>query len=291
MPELKSFLASVPDAPQIDISEAETKAYAAAQDSYDSTGSTALLATYVEQYPAGADIAEALLILASEAIDNGDIRTAARYAEQLVATAPDTPQAEEALLIKAEAEESLGKGEPALASYKALAEMTAAASLATSANLGLMRTAMDLGRYDDVLRATEWLMKSTSALAELDNVKYNRAVALNRTGDTDGAMAIWTELSANPATRAGSMSAVALAEAQLSKGDADTAATTAKAFLDAGSPYNYWTARGFIVYTDALRAQGKAFEADEYLRVLKENYPGQEPEIFQMIETRLNPEQ
>ncbi|MDE6383022.1 MAG: tetratricopeptide repeat protein [Paramuribaculum sp.] len=291
LPELTSFLASVPDAPQIDISEAETQAFAAAQDSYDSTGSTALLATYVEQYPAGADVAEALLILASESMDNGDTRTAAKYAEQLVATAPDTPQAEEGMLIKGEAEESLGKGEMALASYKALAEMTADASLATSANLGLMRTAMDLGRYNDVLSATAWLMQSTSALAELDNVKYSRAVALNRTGDTGGAIALWTELSANPSVLAGSMSAVALAEAQLAQGDKDSAAATAKAFLDAGSPYNYWTARGFIVYTDALRAQGKTFEAEEYLRVLKENYPGQEPEIFQMIETRLNPEE
>lgn len=291
LPELTSFLASVPDAPQIDISEAETQAFAAAQDAYESSGSTALLATYVEQYPAGTDVAEALLILASEAIDNGDTRTASKYAEQLVATAPDTPQAEEALLIKAESEESLGKGEMALASYKALAEMTADASLATSANLGMMRTAMDLGRYNDVLTATAWLLQSTSALSEIDNVRYSRAVALNRTGNTDGAIALWTELSANPATLAGSMSAVALAEALLAKGDVDGAATTAKAFLDAESPFNYWTARGFIVYTDALRAQDKAFEADEYLRVLKENYPGQEPEIFQMIETRLNPEE
>lgn len=290
LPELTAFIATVPDAPQIEASEAETQAFAAAQDAFDANGSTTLLATYVDQYPAGADVAQALLTLASEAYDKGDIATAAAYADRLTASCPDTPQAEEGLLIKAETAALQGKGEIALDAYKTLATSTANATLATDAYMGMMRTAFDLNRYDDLLTATDWLMKSTSALPGIVNVKYNRAVALSHTGNVDGALALWEELSASPSTLAGSMSAVARAEALLEKGDTDAAATSAKAFLDAGSPYNYWTARGFIVYTDALRAQGKTFEADEYLRVLKENYPGSEPDIFSMIETRLNPE-
>lgn len=291
IPELTAFLASIPDAPQMAATQAETQAFAAAQNAYDADGTTTLLATYVEQYPNGADISRALAILASEAFDSGDILTASSYAELLIATSPDTPEAEEAMYIKAHAEESLGKGELAAASYKALAETTADPVLASEAYLGVMRTAMDLGRYEDVLSSTEWLMQSTAALAELDNVKYNRAVALNITGNTDDAITLWRSLAQSPSTLPGAMSAVALSEALLAKDNADEAAATAKAFLDAGSPFNYWTARGFIVYTDALRAQGKEFEANEYLQVLKENYPGQEPDIFQMIETRLNPEQ
>lgn len=291
LPQLTAFLASIPDAPQMEASEAEIQAFAAAQDAFETDGSTLLLATYVEQYPAGADVTKALVILASEAYDGGDIKGAASYAEQLIATGPDTPEAEEALLIKAQAEEALGKGEIALESYKSLARTTPDAALATEAYLGLMRTAVDLARYDDVIAATDWLLQSTAARSEIDNVKYYRAVALQRTGSVDDAIALWTGLAQTPSSLAGSMSAVALTEALIEKGDFDAAATHAKAFLDAGSPFNYWTARGFIAYTDALRAQGKAFEADEYLRVLKENYPGQEPDIFQLIESRLNPEE
>lgn len=43
--------------------------------------------------------------------------------------------------------------------------------------------------------------------------------------------------------------------------------------------------------SDALRAQGNGFEADEYLRSLKSNYPGTEAEIFDMIDSRLKQQQ
>lgn len=62
----------------------------------------------------------------------------------------------------------------------------------------------------------------------------------------------------------------------------------ADAFTDAGSPFDYWYARGFIVLSDILRAQGHEFEADEYLKNIISNYPGDEPDIIQMAEIRLS---
>ena len=46
-------------------------------------------------------------------------------------------------------------------------------------------------------------------------------------------------------------------------------------------------ARAYILLSDILRKQGNEFEANEYLKSLKENYPGQEADIFQMIDQRL----
>ncbi len=66
---------------------------------------------------------------------------------------------------------------------------------------------------------------------------------------------------------------------------------TADALINANPPHAYWLARGFIVLSDALRAQGNGFEADEYLRSLKSNYPGTEAEIFDMIDSRLKQQQ
>ena len=42
------------------------------------------------------------------------------------------------------------------------------------------------------------------------------------------------------------------------------------------------------LFSDIYAAQGKTFESREYLKSLKENYPGEETDIFRMIETRLN---
>ena len=58
--------------------------------------------------------------------------------------------------------------------------------------------------------------------------------------------------------------------------------------INAEPSNQYWLARAFITLSDILRRQGQEFEADEYLKSLKSNYPGSEADIFEMIDTRLN---
>ncbi len=58
--------------------------------------------------------------------------------------------------------------------------------------------------------------------------------------------------------------------------------------VNANPPHIYWLARGFILLSDINRNEGNTFEADEYLKSLRENYPGTEPDIFLMIDQRLN---
>lgn len=118
-------------------------------------------------------------------------------------------------------------------------------------------------------------------------VKYARAVALSHSADSSEAISLWTELSADPSDEAGVRSAVLLGEALLRRGEAARAREVADALINANPSQQYWLARGFIVLSDALRAQGETFEADEYLKSLKSNYPGDEADIFQMIEARL----
>ncbi|MDE6439180.1 MAG: hypothetical protein K2L62_05965 [Muribaculaceae bacterium] len=62
---------------------------------------------------------------------------------------------------------------------------------------------------------------------------------------------------------------------------------TVDALIEANPPHDYWLAKAFILLSDILRQQGDTFEADEYLRSLKENYPGTESDIFREIERRL----
>ena len=57
--------------------------------------------------------------------------------------------------------------------------------------------------------------------------------------------------------------------------------------IEANPPHDYWLARGFILLSDLLRRKGDTFEADEYLKSLKRNYPGTEADIFLMIDERL----
>ncbi len=152
-----------------------------------------------------------------------------------------------------------------------------------------MRTAAELADYAAALEAADQLLASSATtLTEAPEVRYTRAVALNALGRTSEAMEQWSQLASDPSELYGSRAAVSLAEAYLAAGDNDRARSTADALINANPPHSYWLARAFIVLSDALRAQGDNFEADEYLRSLRNNYPGKEAEIFQMIDSRLN---
>ena len=60
-----------------------------------------------------------------------------------------------------------------------------------------------------------------------------------------------------------------------------------EAFVSSTTPHIYWHARGYILMSDICRKEGKLFEANEYLRTLRANYPGSEIEIFNLIDERL----
>ncbi|MDE6205079.1 MAG: hypothetical protein K2F66_03035, partial [Duncaniella sp.] len=70
-------------------------------------------------------------------------------------------------------------------------------------------------------------------------------------------------------------------------GQTAKAKTVTDALISSDTPHSYWLARGFVLYSDILRKEGNEFEANEYLKSLRSNYPGSEADIFQMIDARL----
>ena len=289
LPELASFVNSVGGAPRIDPSELDAAAFRSAEDLYDSgAGSTVRLEAYLRDYPSGQFAPQALYYLAESADAAGRRDEAIAHASRIIADHPHAEVAEDALLLRARNEAEAGRTAEALESYTMLESMASTPANLTKARFGVMETALITEDYPRVVSETRKLLAtSTTSGAELRQVKYARAVALNHTGDTSGAMELWTELSADPSDEAGVRSSVLLAEALLRQGDAAKAQKVADALINANPSHQYWLARGFIALSDALRAQGETFEADEYLKSLKSNYPGDEADIFQMIEARL----
>ncbi len=287
--EYASFIASVPDAPAFDVTEMEQLAFAAAETDFMERGLTAKLTAFLDDYPRSVNAPRALYYLAEAAWNEGEPAKAVKYADRLISLYPDTETIEDALLIKARAESSLGKTEPALDSYIALEKRASSANMQAEARMGIISTGLTLDRNSLVVETADRLLASASASKAVNTseIRFSRALALDRMGDHEKAYEAWSALAANPADLYGARSAVYLAQSMLDNGRTAEAATVADALISSDTPHSYWLARGFIVYSDILRKRGDAFEADEYLKSLRDNYPGTEPDIFKMINDRL----
>lgn len=79
-----------------------------------------------------------------------------------------------------------------------------------------------------------------------------------------------------------------LAEMMLADKEYAQARDAMEAFTEAGTPHQYWLARGFIALADAYHGLGDKALAREFVSSLRENYPGSEQDIADMISSRLN---
>lgn len=287
--EYTSFISGVPNAPALDISEIDRLTFLSAEKLYLASGETKRLKEYVEQFPSGHSAPQALSYLATSAFKADDLDGALDYATSLVNRFPHSEAAEEALAIKGDVELRKGDAEKALVTFTELAKSASGARNRQAANLGIMRVSRDMGQHDEVIKSADILLASaTLSATHRPEIEYARAYALAQIGKTKEAASAWEKLSAHPEELYGAMAAFNLAQQQFDAGQTKTARTTVSKLIDSNTPQQYWLARAYILMSDIIRKQGKSFEADEYLKSLRDNYPGEEADIFQMIDTRLN---
>lgn len=285
--EYAAFLRSVPGAPQIDADEMETLAFEGAETAYaDDVTSTALLEKYVTDYPNGRYLAQALLDIATGKDELGEKEDALRFLNNLLDKRGDSQQVPEALLLKAQILEDSGAADrnETLDTYRLLEERGGNDYIA-EAYAGIMRnTDNDAERMKYAA-----LVKNSSGLSadQLEEAEYYEASAMLKSGDTKTAAATLERLAQNPKSLTGAKSAVVLGQHYFESGNISGAEKVLTEFTDEGSPHEYWLARGFIALADVYHAKKKDYLAVEYLKSLRENYPGKELDIHDMIETRL----
>lgn len=282
------YINSIPGAPRMDAAEVERLTFQSAEKDYVNGGSVKRLEQYVERFPSGADMPAALQYLAEAAVAKGDDKKALDYASRIVRDYPDSRATESALTIKGDVEYRQGKGEMALATYRQLERRASSPTSLNAARMGILRVSRDLGRHKDVVEQADVLLgSSTVGGEEKDEITFARAYANMRLGQTAKAVKDWEPLSADPDRLNGAKSAYYLGQLYYDEGNLKKARKVIEKFVAANPPHHYWLARGFILLSDINRKEGNSFEATEYLKTLKENYPGTEADIFQMIDSRL----
>ncbi len=210
-------------------------------------------------------------------------------ASELLKKYPDADGAEEATAIMAKAQFDLGMTDRALESYTNLENRASSASMRHTARMGILRSARDMGKSEIIITTSDNILKSSAtAGTDLPEVKFIRAAALADQGRDKEAKSLRTELAKHPENLYGTRAAYDLAAAEFEAGNLAKAQTLVENLIDANPPHAYWLARAYVLLSDVLRAQGSDFEADEYLKVLRTNYPGTDADIFQMIDQRLS---
>lgn len=287
--DYNEFLAQVGGTPTMDTAETETLTWNAAEHAYLAGKGVSLMQKYLNDYPKGRYEARALACMLDYADEQENEDDAYRWATLILENYPDDYAVEDALLVKAEIEYRRGRGMDALAAWEELDEKASDVETKNIARLGIMRVARDMGDSTR-LRATSDALINSSTLGaeEKTEAAFSKALAMSLDGETDDAIAAWQKLAENADDLYGAKSAVYAAEALIAAGRYDEAAKISETFVNSGTPHTYWLGRGFITLSDAYAGQGRDFEATEYLKALKENYPGEETDIFDMIDERLN---
>lgn len=287
--EYVAFINSVPGAAPVDASDVENAAFVAAERDYLNKGLTGKLTDYLNRFPQGAARATALCYAVEANSTAGDNEATVKYASELIEKYPDNTLVPAALKAKAEALAAQGKGELSLAAYEQLATTASTPEMLNEAQLGIMRTARDLGQYERAIdAATAITASSTPTAQQRSEAEFTHADALYNTGDTINALTQWSALSSNLNDVYGTRALFRIAQAHFDNNNLAEARKSAEALIDSDTPHNYWLARGFILISDINRAEGNTFEADQYLISLRDNYPGNETDIFKMIDDRLN---
>lgn len=287
--ELVAFLESVPGSPRLKVNEIEDAAFKSAENFYLESQDITRLQNYLNRYPGGANEVQALYYVCDYAYERGDKTLALGTARQLVSRYPDSDYAELAYRIKADLESEAKDYAEALRSYQRLEEKATTPASLAAARRGIMLSAHATGDYDVVIQVTERLLSgNTDAVVGADEINYYRADAYAGQGYTDRACALWSGLLKSKTESIGVMSKVRLGETLLMRGDADSARDIASEIVNEGTDSNYWLARAYLLLSDALREKGETFDADEYLRLLRENYPaGDDDDIPNRISSRL----
>lgn len=180
-----------------------------------------------------------------------------------------------------------GDRKGALEAFRNL-ERSGDADLVAEAYAGIMRSSDDA---DEQLRYARLVKRSggldAEAVEEASLIEARAQLKSHRKEDRVMAETTLSRLADNPQSLNGAKSAVALGEYLLESGRTGEATAAMEEFTASGSSHQYWVARGFIILADAYEKQGKEYLALEYLKSLKQNYPGKELDIHDMITKRI----
>ena len=288
--DFAKFLKTVPNAPQLNVSDVDRLTFEAAEKAaVAGKPSITKMQEYLNKYPNGAYTAQAHYYVGRYAYEKGNLNDALTSIDKALNMGADASFAEDALAMKSDILNRQGKTQEAIEVYKQIVDKSSSDDNKVLAQLGILRSSMKLEKWKDVTATADALLKNhTLSAAEEGDVKLARAIAAARQGKGSAAEADLKALAKDANTKTGAQATYELAKLQYEAGSFGAAEKTINNFFKAKSQQTYWIGKCYILLADVYHKQGKNAEAREYLEGLKTNYPGNEQDIKDDINSRLS---
>ncbi len=282
---------SIPGGLRISPSRQDSLTYLAAEGQYmkgSRTEAELALGKYIQSYPNGAYSSDANYYLGVIADEKGNTQQAQNHFRRVI-EASSPKFLENALTYTAKAEFEIGNYRQALADYSRLAASARNTANKQTGLIGVVRTQTKLESYHEAARtATELLAIANLSPETVTEVKYLRGKAYEQVRETESAIADFQSIATDTRSKYGAEAQFIIAETFFKWQSYDKAEAQVKEFMKLGTPHQYWMARSLIVLSDTYAAKGDNFQARQYLESLQSNYKGDEADIKQMINDRLN---
>ena len=287
--KLRDFVATIENAPELDVNEMDRLAFEAAEKSYiENNDNIDKMKDYLLAYPNGTFSANAKYYIAKYHFGKGENDEALALITEVENNVSGVTFAEDLMAMKASILVAQSKHDKAIEAFKALETNASNSDNRLIAQLGVMRSATKIDSYAVMAEYADKLLNGSGLSAtEEKEAKFCRAYARYKQGDNNVASKEFVEMAKNSSSIYGAQSAYYLAELQFGENRLSDAENTLNSFIDLGTEHDYWLARAFILLADVYNKQGKTFEAREYLESLKGSYPGEGDGIKEMIDSRL----
>jgi TolA-binding protein len=285
------YVRSLGGAVRFEVSEQDSLTYLAAERFFlrgNIPEAQRALTNYLQSFPTGAFNVNAHYYLAHTYYDQKNFAQAKKeYAKVL--EFGSTQFTEEAVGRTAELQFNDKEYEAALHSYERLQNTAATKTNQQTGSLGVIRSAAQLNRYNDIVNAANLLLRDESLNPQIaTEAKFFRARAFFQLGEKTQAEADWRDLSKDTRTNYGAEAKYLLAQHLFNERRTAEAKTIVQDYIQKGTPHAYWLARSYILLSDIFAAENDNLQARQYLESLQTNYKNTNDDIHQLINERLN---
>lgn len=287
--EFAALASEMPGEIRFEPSEQDSLTYMAAEKSYmrgEHATARNSFSRYLQSFPDGAFGLNAHYYLCLIGKEQNDEETVLQHAGKLLEY-PDTPYAEEALLMHSEILFNRHQYAEAMADYKQLQAKASTAERRQLGLLGMLRCATLIPDDVEIIQAASSLLAEAKLSPEHRNeALYDRAKAYLRQKAVQKAADDLQILATDTRTLYGAEAKYLLAQQLYDAREYAAAEKVILEYIDQSTPHAYWLARSFVLLSDVYVALDKKMEARQYLLSLQQNYQADD-DISGMISVRL----